>query len=114
MSLTLYLGILLFARNKILAICDHSFGDNGTGQGLAVEASSPEDFQTFVTTKNVAQNSWNYEFFNNPGTCLWTFDPAVETTYKTYLQVKDDSGDVLVRTTIDIITDLAQPLESAP
>jgi hypothetical protein len=93
---------------------DHSFGDNDTLQGQGVEASTtiPGEFQIFVTTKNVAQNSWNYEFFNNPGTCLWTFDPAVETTYKIYLQVKDGSGKVLVRTTIDIITDLDQPLES--
>jgi hypothetical protein len=91
---------------------DHSFGDNGTGQGLGVQASSPGDFQTKTDDFNVAQNSWNYEFFNNAGTCLWTFDPAVETTYKIYLQVKDGSGKVLVRTTIDIITDLDQPLES--
>jgi hypothetical protein len=66
---------------------DHAMGDNGTLNGGG--DASPVSYLTNIATKNVAQNSWNYEFFNNLGTSLEHFDPSVPGEYTIYLKVKE-------------------------
>ena len=66
---------------------DHAVGDNLTANGAGV--SNLLTYGAALTTENVAQNSWSYEFFNNLGTSLEFFDPAVAGEYTIYLKVKD-------------------------
>ena len=55
---------------------DHAIGDNATTTGNGDTAVI--NYLTNIGSKNVAQNSWNYEFFNNLGTSLASFDPSVD------------------------------------
>ena len=48
-----------------VAVPDHSIGDNSTAQGAGVEATSAANYTALIDSKNLAQNSWNMEFFNN-------------------------------------------------
>ena len=52
-------------------------------------AADPLTYMSLLSTKNVAGNSWHYEFFNNLGTSLEHFNPALDGKYKIYLEVID-------------------------
>lgn len=43
---------------------DHSFGTDTTGNGGGVSSSSAAEYQTFLSTKTVVQQSWRYGFFD--------------------------------------------------
>jgi len=62
---------------------DHSIGDNTTAQSAGVEATSPANYIALIAANNLAQNSWNMEFFNN--TPFDTFDPTVNGTYDFFI-----------------------------
>jgi len=83
---------------------DHATGDNGTPPSGGVVASTEAEYASYLPQSNLAQNSWNYEFFNNLGTSLASFDPAQPGNYIIYLQVRDPhSGRVLAKTQIQVL-----------
>ncbi|MGB0631949.1 MAG: hypothetical protein ACPGRZ_14770 [Alphaproteobacteria bacterium] len=43
---------------------DHSIGTNATGQGQGTEATDGASYQALISASNLAQNSWNMEFFD--------------------------------------------------
>ncbi len=63
-------------------IYDHSIGDNTTTAATDSIAVSLADYANLIDNNNVAQNSWNYGFFNDPGTgILEGIDPAAVGSY---------------------------------
>ena len=42
---------------------DHSIGTNATGNGLGTEANNPTEYATLIANNNVAQQSWQTNFF---------------------------------------------------
>lgn len=44
---------------------DHAVGDNNTANGDGIVAGDPGAYAVNISNNNVAQNSWNYEFFNS-------------------------------------------------
>jgi len=66
--------------------------------------------------KNVAQNSWNYEFFNNIGTSLYEFDPSVDGNYIIYLRaLKTNSRapiEIVAETCIQVLVGSASAVNS--
>ena len=90
---------------------DHSFGNNSTGQGAGNEAANPADYVALTGSNNLAQNSWNMEFFDN-GT--FPFDANVDGTYDIYLLARDEFGGQVSRVDIQVIvgngaTEVAEP-----
>lgn len=86
---------------------DHAMGNNGTTNGNGDTAVI--NYLTNLATENVAQNSWNYEFFNNIGTSLASFDPAVDGNYVIFLRAIDpDTNEVIAETTIQVLVGNAE------
>jgi len=79
---------------------DHSFGTNATGANAGVEAGDVGTYNTLAGANNIAQNSWNYEFFNGAGP-LMAFDPTVAGNYEIYIAAFDGMSEI-GRTTISI------------
>lgn len=71
---------------------DHSFGDNSTTALTDFVAGDGPTYTTYLSTYNVAQNSWNYEFFNNPP--FDSFDPTVPGVYDIYLKAFQGTTEV--------------------
>lgn len=96
----------------IAPLPDHALGNNGAVNGGGTVAANPAEYQLLLDTLNVAQNSWNYEFFNNPGTSLESFDPAVPGNYAIYLRVMDPaSGQTVAEGRIQVLTGGAERLK---
>jgi len=72
---------------------DHGIGDNS---GPAPDSENPAYYVENINNYNVAQNSWNYSFFNNPGTSLEFFDPSVPGVYVIYLRAKSKVSNAVV------------------
>ncbi|MDF1717388.1 MAG: hypothetical protein P1U75_12055 [Antarcticimicrobium sp.] len=88
---------------------DHSIGGNGTPNGSGTSASTPAEYAALIDGNNVAQNSWSYEFFNEPTDGVYldqlsTFDPTEKGEYTIRLSAYD-GGDLINRVSIDIIVD---------
>jgi hypothetical protein len=73
---------------------DNSFGNNSTATGGGVETSDPGTYAGFLTTFNVAQNSWNMEFYDAPAS-TFEFNPEVGGEY-TIALTAFDSGNLPV------------------
>lgn len=59
----------------------------------------------------VAQNSWNIEFFNNPGTSLDSFDPTNNGNYIIFLRAIDPAtGKVVACSVIQVLVGTGQPV----
>lgn len=84
--------------NVLLA--DHSIGTNATAQGAGTEAGDPLSYVTLIGTNNLAQNSWNMEFFNNGP--FSGFDPTVDGKYDFFITASNNAG-VLARVDASII-----------
>jgi len=78
---------------------DHAIGTNSTGNGDGVKASDPANYVALIDNNNLAQNSWNMEFFDG-GPFL--FDANVDGTYDFYLSASDNTGE-LARVDIQLI-----------
>jgi hypothetical protein len=74
-------------------VLDHSFGDNSTGQGAGFEASTAGQYGSYLTSYNVAQNSWNMEFYDAPASS-YTFNPNVGGEYTIKLTALDGLNEV--------------------
>ena len=77
---------------------DHAIGDNNTGNGGGT--SDPGNYATLIANNNVAQNSWNMEFFDTPP--LFPFLNSVPGSYAFELAAFDGAGDELARTSISV------------
>lgn len=60
---------------------DHAIGDNATGNGAGVTAASVSEYDILINSRNLAQNSWNYEFFDGPGNPLEFFNGEARGEY---------------------------------
>ncbi|MTI42736.1 DUF4214 domain-containing protein, partial [Roseibium hamelinense] len=80
--------------NVVLA--DHAMGTNTTTQSSKVSAADETEYAGNIASLNVAQNSWNYEFFNGADGLeqLENFDPTDAGIYTIQLSAFD--GDELV------------------
>ncbi len=78
---------------------DHAIGTNATVNGAGVVAADPTEFASLISSNNLAQNSWNMEFFKTFG----AFDANDIGTYTFYIKATDRStGDELAYVSIDI------------
>ncbi len=57
---------------------DHAIGINGTGNGQGAEATDEADYASLISNNNLAQNSWNMQFFD---TMAYPFDDRVNGEY---------------------------------
>lgn len=90
---------------------DHAIGDNDTANGAGVsvdiadcrsgnaatKTAATAAYTELIDTKNVAQQSWRYNWF------VAGFDPEDIGTYAIYLLAKDGNGDVVARSYIQIL-----------
>ena len=81
---------------------DHAIGTNATGNGggtsIPNNTSDAAGYATAIATNNVAQNSWNMEFFDS---ATFPFDGAAVGIYTFTLSASDNSG-VVASTSIDV------------
>jgi hypothetical protein len=88
---------------------DHSIGDNSTGNGAGIEAITEAEYATYISTYNVAQNSWRMTFFDD---ATHVFDPDVDGTYDFELIAydPDDLDNPLASTSMQIIVGAGAPV----
>jgi len=79
--------------------------------GLAAAESNRPDPAFFCSSWNEVQNSWNYEFFNNPGTSLAFFDPPVDGNYVVYLKVIKNGRKTVAESRIQILVGDASAID---
>ncbi|QDT06247.1 hypothetical protein K227x_46560 [Rubripirellula lacrimiformis] len=79
---------------------DHAIGDNGTGPGAGVKAADATAYGDLIASNNLAQNSWNLEFFNDAS---HPFDANVPGVFDIILTAFDN-GAVIAQTQIQINT----------
>ena len=78
---------------------DHAIGDNTTGNGAGVDAGGDAGvYAGLLAANNVAQNSWNMEFFDGPGFPFLGSNPGV---YDFYLSASLN-GQEIARTTMSV------------
>jgi hypothetical protein len=82
-------------------VWDHSIGTNATASGAGVETNVPATYAALIASNNLAQNSWNIEFFDDAG-AGFPFDANADGHYKFTLAAFDSSGAEVARTTIQI------------
>jgi len=88
------------APSLVAPAWDHSLGTNATANGAGLEFPNPATYPGALAANNVAQNSWNYEFYNNPGTSLASFDPSVPGNYAIFLRAIDPARNRVVAQTV--------------
>lgn len=98
---TNFLQFDLITPSVFVPVFDHSIGDNSTTDATDSIASDATNYSTLLSANNVAQNSWNYEFFDNSPFDI--FDPTVVGTYAIYLLAKDANGNVVAKSDIQIL-----------
>ena len=92
---------------------DHSIGTNATPNGGGTEAGDAPTYATLIANNNLAQNSWNMEFFNDAP--FNTFDPTVPGRYEFYLAAFDDGIEVLRgEMTMIVVNGTSLTLEADP
>jgi hypothetical protein len=82
---------------------DHAIGDNTTGNGGGTVAASGDvsAYKALIANNNVAQNSWNLDFFDNAPFDI--FDPTDNGRYDIYIAAFDGSGNEVARSSISVI-----------
>ncbi len=90
-----------------IAQADHALGNLLTGNGEGVVSRSAAEYQANLAKYSVAQNSWNYEFFNEPTdgaflSELAAFDPSEDGTYRIEFEAFFD-GKSVASTGIDVV-----------
>lgn len=85
---------------------DHAIGDNMTGNGGGMSIPNSADdaalYDTRINDYNVAQNSWNYQFFDAPGNALDGFDADNDGVYTITLTAFDGATQV-AQTSINVL-----------
>lgn len=87
---------------------DHAIGDNTTWNGGGYSASDEDGYQRLIDGYNVAQNSWNMEFFNDES--QWIFNPNLDATYDFYISAFDGSDVLIANSAIQIIVGQGAPV----
>lgn len=97
-------------------LADHALGNNSFGNDEGIVATTEVGYQQLIGNGNpsfpffpppgrgynVAQNSWSYEFFNDPGSPLENFDPNQTGTYTIKLEAFDGGVTPVASTSIDV------------
>ena len=78
---------------------DHAIGDNSTGNGGGTVAGDATAYGNLIANNSLAQNSWNYEFFNEPTDGVFfpqlaLFNPSIAGIYTIELTASSIVGDV--------------------
>ncbi|MGE0745144.1 MAG: PEP-CTERM sorting domain-containing protein [Rhodospirillales bacterium] len=81
----------------IVSLADHSIGTNATASGAGMEAADAVAYAALIASNNLAQNSWNMEFFNQApfldgNNMTPVFDPLAYGTYTIMLQAFSDEA----------------------
>ena len=84
-----------------IALADHAIGNNGTGNGGGSVATDATSYSSLIDTNNVAQNSWNMEFFDDASNGF-LFNGGVPGVYDFRLTALDSAGDPLAQTSIQV------------
>jgi hypothetical protein len=79
---------------------DHSFGSSATGQSQGSEVTTSQDYALSIGAYSLAQNSWNYDFFDDAS---HPFNPGSDGTYSIFLEAYDAAGQLIAHTDIDVI-----------
>ncbi len=79
---------------------DHSMGTNATLTGAGVEAGDGPTYAGYLTTYNLAQNSWRPTFYQNMAPYAW--NPNVPGHYEYFLAAYDGTTEV-ARTAITLV-----------
>lgn len=77
-----------------MTYADHGLDDFNSANGGPTVASNDTDYDTLLSTMSRAQNSWSYEFFNDPGSALENFDPNDAGNYRIELVAFYDGNEV--------------------
>lgn len=85
---------------------DHSIGDNTTAQGGGAEAADAATYSALLAGNNLAQNSWNMEFFDN---AMYPFDGRVNGIYDIRLSAGYAGAAPLASTSIQILVGVPEP-----
>ena len=91
-----------------VSFADHGIGTNTTGNGAGVEATDAANYASLIGENNVAQNSLNFEFFNEASDALTLsqligFDPNTPGKYRISLSAfTKNTGELVARSEIDI------------
>ena len=80
---------------------DHEIGDNSTGNGDGEKASDAAEYADLIANNNLAQNSWNMEFFDEA--VNFPFDAGVPGVYTIALSAFDLNQQLLSSVSIDVI-----------
>ena len=79
---------------------DHAIGTNATANGAGTVDATPAGYAALIANNNLAQNSWNMEFFNGPG---FPFNGAETGVYDFYLVAFDGNGSEVARTEMRVL-----------
>ncbi len=82
-----------------VSYADHAIGNNSTGNGAGLVAANATEYANFISTYNVAQNSWQMKWFDDG--LADSFDPTVTGTYDFVLQAYKGS-DLQACTTMQV------------
>lgn len=100
---------------------DHALGTGSTlnGQGIKTSCTSADDAVNYVTRisqYSVAQQSWQYGFFNLGGNYLFNdFDPNVSGVYNVYLKVLEkETRKELAKVSIHFLIDMPETISDCP
>lgn len=85
---------------------DHSIGNNSTAQGAGTEATDAATYSALIAANNLAQNSWNMEFFDN---AMFPFDGRVNGIYDIRLSAGISRTSPLASTGIQILVGVPEP-----
>lgn len=101
-----------------VALADHALGTPLTANGGGVKATNPANYATLINNNSVAQNSWNYEFFNETTDGVYLsqlagFDPADDGTYRIELEAFYN-GQSIAMTGINIVVGNGAPAVPLP
>jgi len=95
-------NFLSFDPINFFSLADHAIGDNGTGNGGGTVAGSDAEYADLIANNNVAQNSWNMEFFDDAG-AGFPFDGRTPGVYDFRLSAFDQNELLLASTEISIV-----------
>ena len=100
LAASLYLSFDPITPTLGMPYFDHSIGDNTTDETNDLVAGDAVTYASYLAAYPVAQNSWNYEFFNEAP--FDGFDPADDGVYQIYLKAFH-GGAVVAHTEISVL-----------
>lgn len=81
-------------------LADHGIGTNSTANGEGAVATSEAEYQTLLDNNNVAQNSWNMEFFDGGP---FSFSNTDDGVYD-FVLTAFDNGNEVASTSMQVIS----------